>query len=91
MITAVNSRGMPNIMAITTMSRRTKNNVATMLPVSVLVPDSMMRPITSVWFINIQLIFLFSAPQKGYQDQKADKIPKGSYRDYKLSGEAHTL
>lgn len=74
MMTARNSNGMPNMKATTQRNSSIKNRVATMLPVSVLVPDSMMRPITSVWFMNIHDI-LFSPPQKGNQDQEADHIP----------------
>lgn len=58
MMIAKNSRGMPNIKHITIRNIRTKNRVATMLPVSVDVPESRMRPITSVWLINSNAIIL---------------------------------
>lgn len=48
MMMAKNSKGMPNMKAITIRNKSMKNNVATILPVNELVPDSRILPITSV-------------------------------------------
>jgi len=54
----MNSRGIPNMKATTMRNKSIKNRVATMLPVRVFVPDSMILPITSVWLMNSNAIIL---------------------------------